>query len=276
MYSKRVKGERGLGMKAGLAALIMAAGIGLATVPALAQSAAPAAKGAAPAAAAKGAAPAASAKGAAPAQDDKDKNYWIKLCDKVPGLVEPKEGEKEPQKIEQKICLTHLEQIDPRNGMPLVSVAIRHIDGKDKEALMIMVPLHVILPPGVLVKLEDNDGKSEGEPLKIPFVYCAITGCVAEVEATKDLIEKMKKSKAIGIGVVNMSGKGIKFALPMQGFEKTLAGPPADNNKYKEDRKRLWAAIQERQKKAKEEADAAAGGKEGGAAKAPPANPKQK
>ena len=271
MYSKRVKGERGLGLKTGLAALIMAAGIGLVATPALAQQAAPAAKGAAPAA--KGAAPA-----AAPAQDDKDKNYWIKLCDKVPTLVEPKEGQKEPQKVEQNICLTHLEQIDPRNGMPLVSVAIRHIDGKDKQALMIMVPLHVILPPGVLVKLEDKDGKSEGEPLKIPFVYCAITGCVAETEATKELIDKMKTSKAIGIGVVNMSGKGIKFALPMQGFEKTLAGPPADNNKYKEDRKRLWAAIQERQKKAREEAEAAKTGGDGApAGKTPPApNTKQK
>jgi invasion protein IalB len=223
MYAKRVTGEWGVGARAGFAALMLAVGLGFAAAPALAQQK-PAAK--------------------ADATADKDKNFWVKLCEKAPSVTDPKK--------ELNVCLTHHEQLESTTGMVLVSVAIRHIEGQDKEGLMVMVPLGMQLRPGVLVKFDD------GDPINLPFTLCHPMGCTAEIEATKEIIEKMKKAKNIAVGAINIGGKTIGFRVPMQGFEKTLAGPPADNEKYKEERKRVMMAIRQRQielaKKAQEEA----------------------
>lgn len=247
MYGKRVKGEWGMGARAGFAALVMAIGLGFAAAPALAQGAKQPAKPAAPA----GGAPAA-------AQDDKDKNFWVKLCEKAPSVADPKK--------EMNVCLTHHEQLESSSGMVLVSVAIRQIEGQDKEGLMVMVPLGMQLRPGVLVKI-DEDGK----PLELPFTLCHPMGCTAEIEATKEILDKLKKAKQLAVGAINIGGKTIGFRVPMGGFEKTLAGPPADNEKYKEERKRVMMAIKERQMEMMKKQQEEAGKKDGGDKKAAPA-----
>lgn len=282
MYAKRVTGEWGPGARAGLTALMMSIGIGLAAAPAMAQDkkapaapgapAAPAAQKAAPAApAAQKAAPGApaaagqkaapAAAGAAAAGGDKDQSAWVKLCEKAPSLAEPKK--------ELNVCLTHHERLDGNTGMVLVSAAIRQVEGQDKEALMVMVPLGMALPPGVQVKVDEK------EPVKLQFTLCHAAGCTAEGEGTKAVIDQMKTGKQVVVAAINLAGKAIGFPVPLTGFDKAYAGPAVDNEKYKEARKRLMGAIRERQielaKKAKEEGDAkqAAGGAAAPATNAP-------
>jgi invasion protein IalB len=250
-----------MGARAGLTALMLSVSIGFLATPVLAQdkkapAAAPA--GAKPAAAAKpaaGAAPAASA----PAGDQ---SAWVKLCEKAPSLTEPKK--------ELNVCLTHHERLDGNTGMVLVSAAIRQVEGQDKEALMVMVPLGMALPPGVQVKVDEKD------PVKLQFTLCHAAGCTAEGEATKAVIEQMKTGKQVVVAAINLAGKAIGFPVPLTGFDKAYAGPPVDNEKYKEARKRLMSAIRERQiemaKKAKDEADAK---QASGGAAAPAAAKKQ-
>jgi invasion protein IalB len=242
MHAKRVKGEWGLGARAGLTALMLSMGIGIMATPALAQDKkAPAAAPAKPAAAA----PAAAAGAAKPAAAG-DQSAWVKLCEKAPSLTD--------QKKELNVCLTHHERLDGNTGMVLVSAAIRQVEGQEKEALMVMVPLGMALPPGVQVKVDEK------EPVKLQFTLCHAAGCTAEGEATKAVIEQMKTGKQVVVAAINLAGKAIGFPVPLTGFDKAYAGPPVDNEKYKEARKRLMSAIRERQiemaKKAKEEADA--------------------
>lgn len=252
MHAKRVKGEWGTGARAGLTALMLSVGVGFVAAPALAQQkpAAPAAKPAAPAPA--GQKPAAGG-------ENKDQSAWVKLCEKAPSLTEPKK--------ELNVCLTHHERLDGNTGMVLVSAAIRQVEGQDKEALMVMVPLGMALPPGVQVKVDEK------EPVKLQFTLCHAAGCTAEGEATKAVIDQMKTGKQVVVAAINLAGKAIGFPVPLTGFDKAYAGAPVDNEKYKEARKRLMSAIRERQiemaKKAKEENDKkqAAGG---GAAPAAP------
>lgn len=196
-------------------------------------------------------------KPAAPA-DAKDQSAWVKLCEKAPSLTDDKK--------ELNVCLTHHERIDGNTGMVLVSAAIRHVDGQDKEALMIMVPLGMALPPGAQVKVDEN------EPIKLQFTLCHAAGCTAEAEATKDVIAKMKAGKQMVVAAINLAGKPIGFPVPLTGFGPSYDGAPVDNAKYKEARGKLMEAIRERQveliKKAQEEQA------KGGAAK--PADPKKK
>lgn len=189
-----------------------------------------------------------------------EQSPWVKLCGKVPQIAAPKEGEKADaaakpeEKKELNICLTQQEIFDGRTGTVLVSAAIRKTEGQDKEQLEVLVPTGLaLLPVGAQGKVDEN------EPFKLQFIFCHAVGCIAEAEAPKTLIDQMKTGKQLVVMVLSPDRKGIAFPVPLNGFGKTYDGPPVDNAKYNEDRKKLWAEIQERQKqyiqKLKEEAD---------------------
>jgi invasion protein IalB len=174
-----------------------------------------------------------------------EQSAWVKLCEKAPNITDPKQ--------ELNVCLTHHERLDGATGRVLVSAAIREVEGQKQKALMVMVPLGMALPPGVQVKVDEN------EPIKLQFTLCHAAGCTAETEATPKIIDEMKSGKQVVVAAINLAGKAIGFPVPLVGFPKALAGPPVDNEKYKEARKRLMLAIREKQielaKKAKEESD---------------------
>lgn len=183
---------------------------------------------------------------AAKADSEKPQDAWVKLCEEAPSLKE------KDKKLN--VCLTHHERIDGNTGRVLVSAAIRHVEGQDKEALMVMVPLGMALPPGVMVKVDEN------EPIKLKYTLCHIGGCTAETEASKEILEQFKKGKKLIVAAVNVVGKPIGFPVPLTGFSKAYDGKPIDNEKYKEARHKLMEAIRKRQiammKKAQEEAAA--------------------
>lgn len=261
MYAKRVTGEWSAVSRAGIAALMLAAGIGFAAAPALAQAPAkPAAPAAKPAA------------GAPAAEAEKDRNYWVKLCDVAHTAADPKKDGAADAKKDIKVCVTHHEQIHTQTGMVLVSVAIRQIEGQ-KDVVMIMVPLGMQLRPGVLMKFD------EGEPVTLPYTFCAALGCYAEIDTTPEIITKMKTAKQITVGFMSPDGKLVPMPVPLNGFEKTFTGEPADSKQYMEERKRMMLAIREKQmeafKKAKEEAEAKKGAGGAAAPKAPVAADKK-
>jgi hypothetical protein len=117
-----------------------------------AQQPAPAPKKApAPPAAPKGAPAAKDAKGAAPA------SAWVKLCEKGTAVTKQKDGKEDKKEID--ICMTHHERLDGNTGMVLVSAAVRQVTGQDKQALMVMVPLGMLLQPGMRAIYPKDPGK---------------------------------------------------------------------------------------------------------------------
>jgi invasion protein IalB len=246
-------GRRGALQTCMLVAATFVSIMSFACVDAFAQGGKPAAKDAKPAAAAPAAA------GAPTVAANGDQTPWVKLCGKVPQIMPPKEGEKPDagkpeEKKELNICLTQQEIFDGRTGTVLVSAAIRKTEGQEKEQLEVLVPTGLaLLPVGAQGKVD------ESEPFKLQFIFCHAVGCIAEAEAPKTLIDQMKNGKQLTVLVLSPDRKGIAFPVPLTGFGKTYDGPPVDNAKYNEDRKKLWAEIQERQKqyiqKMKEESE---------------------
>jgi invasion protein IalB len=232
MVADRVTTKTPLGARVGLLGMALLLGASLVAAPAMAQDKKPAPADKKPAATA-----------AAPAGEEQ--SAWVKLCEEAPNLQDPKK--------KLNVCLTHHERLDGNSGRVLVSAAVREVDGQDKKALMVMVPLGMALPPGVQVKVDEN------EAVKLQYTLCHAAGCTAEAEATPAVIEQMKKGKQVVVAAINLAGKAIGFPVPLTGFDKSLAGKPVDNEKYKEARKRLMLQIRDRQielaKKAKEEAD---------------------
>ncbi len=258
----------------------LAAILALGSTAALAQ--APAKKDAAPKAAP---APAAKAPaGDAKAADAQGKSAWVKLCEKA---QIPQKGKDGKESVEEKnICLTHHERLDGNTGMVLVSAALRHVDGQDKQHFMIMVPLGMAIPPGVraavyskdqwakAAKNEQVDEKSL-KPVELKYSLCHPAGCTAEMEATKEFIDSMKAGGGIMVLALNAAAQPIAFPVPLDGFVEAETGAPVDNKAYAEARGQLMKQIRERQQAMveqirKEQADQAAKG--GAPAAAPKAS----
>ena len=234
-------------------ALVLGVALAGASVTAHAQQQKPAAPAApAQAPAAKGAAPAAGAPaaGGQAAAADANQSAWVKLCEKAT----LKKNDKE-EKLD--ICLTHHERLDGNTGMVIVSAALREVQGNPKKHLMIMVPLGVALPAGLQIKVDEDK-----EPTKLVYTICHPGGCTAEVEATDEMVAKLKKGKQMMVAAMNVAAKPIFLPVPLNGFEPTLAGKPVDPEVYGRARAQLMQQIEQRQIEmlAKAEEDAKKGG----------------
>lgn len=194
-------------------------------------------------------------------QPSKNDVSWVKLCEKA------------PQMENKEVCLTHHERVDGNTGMPLVSAAIRKIEGQDKQALLVTIPTAIALsvPPGVQAKIDEN------EPIALKYTFCYAVSCQAEAEATPEMIEKLKKGNQLVVAAMNMQRKAVGFPVPLGGFGKAYDGQPIDSKKYAEARKQLMETIRSRQtelaKKAAEAETAKADAAGAGAAPAKPARP---
>jgi invasion protein IalB len=192
---------------------------------------------------------------------------WVKLCDKGTLTAKDKEGKEE--KKELNICMTHHERIDANSGMLILSAALHEtkLDGKETHHFRVMVPLGMMLPAGMratvfpkdvwekVVKNVKLDKSDEGKlkPMKLVYTHCHQVGCVAEVEATPEILTNLKGNAGLRVFTISLSGAPIGFDVPLTGFDKAVAGPPVDTKKYAEARKQLMQQIAQRQAELKAE-----------------------
>ena len=205
--------------------------------------------------------PAAGAKDA-PAPSGAAQSAWVKLCEMAVGIAKDKEGKEE--KKELNICLTHHERLDGNTGMVLVSAAVRQVEGQDKQHFMVMVPLGMLIQPGMRASIYPKDlweqaqknekvDETKLKGLKFGFTLCHPAGCTAEVEASPELLTDLKTAGGLVIFAINAGGQPVGFPVPLVGFEQAYAGPPVDNVQYGEARRQLMQQIQQRQQEMVEE-----------------------
>ncbi|MEQ1717416.1 MAG: invasion associated locus B family protein [Hyphomicrobium sp.] len=240
--------QLGLTLASGLLAL------GLAATAATAQTktapkAAPAAPAAAPAA-------------AAPAQPQ---TFWVKLCEKAKVPIPAKDGKITTE--DKNICLTHHERLDGNSGMVIVSAALRNVEGSDKQHLMVMVPLAigVAIPPGLRAAVYDKDTWAKAQknekiddkalkPVDLKYTLCHPTGCTAEIEATKELVDQLKAGGGLVVLAMNGSAQPVPFSIPLDGFAVANAGAPVDNTVYSTERTKFFRELRARQEDAYQKA----------------------
>lgn len=180
------------------------------------------------------AAPAKSEKAEKTEKSDKS-SAWVKLCEKAP-LSKEKPDEK------RDVCITHHERLDPNTGAPIISAAVRTIEGNDKPRFLITVPLGMLLPPGMKMKIDED----KEHAVELQFNFCLANGCTAETDAPPELIEKLSGGKMLFIAVRNLTTEQIVFQVPLNGFKSTLDGKAVDTAKFVNARKQLLMRIREK------------------------------
>src|SRR5437763_3389446 len=131
------------------------------------------------------------------------------------------------------------------SGMPVVAAVLIEPENDPKKVLRVTLPLGMSIQPGTRV-IVDN-----GQPLSGPYIICFIHGCMADYEASGELIGKLKKGQGLVIQGINGAGQPISLVLPLQDFAKAYDGPPTDPKKFEEQQKQLQEELQKRAEEAR-------------------------
>jgi hypothetical protein len=98
-------------------------------------------------------------------------------------------------------------------------------------------------------------------------------GCIAEFDATSDLISRLKKGKQLAVQAINSNGQAIGINLPLGDFAKVVDGPPTDTSAFEEEQKQRAEDVRRRINEARQlvESERARVGTEGGTRAGPQA-----
>ena len=84
-----------------------------------------------------------------------------------------------------------------------------------------------------------------------PYVICFSNGCMADYEASGELIGKLKKGQGLVIQGINGAGQPISLVLPLADFAKAYDGPPTDPKEFEDQQKKLQDELQKRAEEAR-------------------------
>jgi invasion protein IalB len=162
---------------------------------------------------------------------------WVKLCNK------------DPDPNAKRVCVT-VKDGRVESGLLVVSVAIIEMDGEQRKLLRMSLPYGVALQHGTRLIVD------QGQPNTAPFVTCLPPvvppgGCIADYEATTDLIGRMKKAQLLTVQAIHMNGQAMSPQLELKDFAKAYDGPPTDPKVFEEQQKKLQEELQKRAEEAR-------------------------
>jgi invasion protein IalB len=152
---------------------------------------------------------------AQPEQPKIDFSPWTKVCPKG------------PEANAKAVCLTGKDGVI-ETGMPVVAAVLIEPEGEPRKVLRITLPLGMALQPGTRVVID------QGQPMTAPYVICAPNGCMADYEASGELIANLKKGKGLAVQGMNQAGQGVTLVLPLNDFAKAYDGPPTDPEQFRQ------------------------------------------
>jgi invasion protein IalB len=129
--------------------------------------------------------------------------------------------------------------------MPVVAAVLIEPENDPKKVLRVTLPLGMSIQPGTRVIVDS------GQPMTGPYVICFNNGCMADYEASGELIAKLKKGQGLVIQGINGAGQPISLVVPLQDFAKAYDGPPTDPKKFEEQQKQLQEELQKRAEEAR-------------------------
>jgi invasion protein IalB len=126
------------------------------------------------------------------------------------------------------------------SGMPVVAAVLIEPETEPKKILRVTLPLGMQLIHGTRVIIDQN------QPMTAPYVICFTNGCMADYEASADMITKMKSGQGLVVQAINSTGQPISLVLPLTDFAKAYDGPPTDPKVFEEQQKKLQEELQRR------------------------------
>lgn len=137
----------------------------------------------------------------APQQTAATYEDWLFRCDSKPGPPP------------QTVC--EIVQFTQRQGQqgPLTQIVIgKPVKGQPTK-LLIQVPTNSWLPSGVRLRAGEKDAGVVGE-----FKWCFATGCIAQIDANTDTIQKFRTAAEGALQLKDASQRELVFPVSFKGF----------------------------------------------------------
>ena len=117
---------------------------------------------------------------------------------------------------EEKCALVQSVTAEDRPNVGL-TVLFYKAASEDKKLLRVVVPLGVLLPTGLGLKINNQDVGNA------PFLKCSRKGCIAEVVLQDEVIKKMKGGGTAMFIIFDTPEADIGIPISLQGFDQALA-----------------------------------------------------
>ncbi len=161
---------------------------------------------------------------------------WTKFCGPP-----PTNGQAQPnQKL---MCFTG-KDARTEQGVPVIAAALVEMEGEPQKTFRITLPFGLSVSTGTRLIVDQNP------PLQMPFMTCAPLspnmGCIAQYDATPDLVTKLKKGQMLTIQAVNLQNQIVSFPLALTDFQKANEGPATDPKVYEEQQKKMQEDLQKK------------------------------
>lgn len=98
----------------------------------------------------------------------------------------------------------------------MVMVVMAERDEKPIPRMRLITPLGAILPPGMLLVLE------EGKETAVPFQVCTPEGCIINLDMADDVIDQLKSRNGLKVGYLRPDGKMARLEVSLKGFTKAF------------------------------------------------------
>ena len=107
----------------------------------------------------------------------------------------------------------------------MVAAALIEPEGEPKKLFRVTLPSPLQMQYGARIIIDKEPAISSA------FFTCFANGCMADYEATPELVYKLKKGQMLQIQAINLAAAAITFSLPLvdnsgNSFQKANEGPP--------------------------------------------------
>jgi len=145
----------------------------------------------------------------------------------------------------KQICLTGKDG-RVESGQPVVSAVLIQPEGAP-SVLRVTLPLTVQLQRGSRVLVDQAKLANMSSDMQSrPYTVCLVNGCMADFEATPDVINQLKQGQSLWVQGFAMRGEFVNLPLPLEDFAKALEGPPSDPKVIEEQQKRMQEELKHR------------------------------
>ncbi|MFC0217969.1 invasion protein IalB [Pseudochelatococcus lubricantis] len=151
---------------------------------------------------------------------------WTKVCGRDEGA-------------NKEICYTTRDFVSEQ-GQPVLAVAIYDVKGDATKIVRFLMPLGLLLRPGLRFFVDKND------PVAGQYAICFPNGCFAEAPVPDAFINSLKRGNILNVSAQNQMGREVTFAVPLAGFTKGFDGKPIDPQALEAQQRQLQEALQKR------------------------------
>lgn len=146
---------------------------------------------------------------------------WVKFC--------PTGGDENGKPVCQTTIVGHA-----GSGPAIVAAILNEPKGSANKILRVVVPIGNQIPAGTRLIVDD------GQPVSAPYIGCFSKGCMADYEASAELMDRLRHGQSLLVQVMDSKGQQVSLNLPLADFARAISGPQSTDAKlFRELKERL-------------------------------------